>query len=70
MSERGHWTVHLDRVEFVRYWVRRGRSEAWGLGGWSFVVDHLWERENVNKLGKHNQSLVLTILPSTLLLNN
>ena len=43
-------------VELVSYWARRGVSEAWGLGGWSFVVDHLEKRENVNKIGEHNQS--------------
>ena len=33
-------------------------SEAWRLGGWSFVVDHMEKRENVNKLGEHNQSQI------------
>ena len=54
MSERGHWTVHLGRVESVRYWVKRGVSEAWGLGGWGLVVDYLQERDNVNRLDEHN----------------
>ena len=46
MIEREHWTVHLGRAEFVRYWARRDVSEAWGLGGWSLVVDPPAESHN------------------------